>query len=272
MRGTRVTSTLGAAAVAGIAAWASWTHMVHVALRFGERAEVAYVLPLSVDGLLVVASAAMVDDKTAGRRPRTSAKVAFIAGVAASIAANITAAQPSVGARAVAAWPAVALLLVVELMTRTEQADGRRPGELSSDKATPEGRQASAPAAISAKHPATPTNAFMDATTGNAIPVTAQPAQWPSVGVIPSSDSDARIPAQRVTPQVLTSRAKVERAAAGMPGATRAEIAAKAGVSESTVRRYLPKPTGSLASPSPAPPAEIPQQQETRRFADAMVE
>ena len=103
MRGTRVTSTLGAAAVAGIAAWASWSHMVHVALRFGERAEVAYVLPLSVDGLLVVASAAMVDDKVAGRRPRTSAKVAFAAGVAASIAANITAAQPAIGARAVAA-------------------------------------------------------------------------------------------------------------------------------------------------------------------------
>ncbi|WP_230462787.1 hypothetical protein [Micromonospora sp. CP22] len=35
--------------------------MVAVALRFGERPEVAYVLPLSVDGMLVVASAAMVD-------------------------------------------------------------------------------------------------------------------------------------------------------------------------------------------------------------------
>jgi len=35
--------------------------MVAVALRFGERPEVAYVLPLSVDGMLIVASAAMVD-------------------------------------------------------------------------------------------------------------------------------------------------------------------------------------------------------------------
>lgn len=115
---TRITSTLGAGAVAGIAAWSSWSHMVHVATGVGERPEVAYVLPLSVDGLLVVSAAAMTDDKRAGRTPRMSARVAFAVGVAATIAANIASAQPSWGARAVAAWPAVALLLVVELLSR----------------------------------------------------------------------------------------------------------------------------------------------------------
>ncbi|MEV0396687.1 DUF2637 domain-containing protein [Polymorphospora rubra] len=110
--------------MAGIAAWSSWSHMVAVALRFGERPEVAYVLPLSVDGMLVVASAAMVEDKRAGRRVRWSARVAFIAGVVASVAANIAAAQPSLGARIVAAWPAVALLLVVEMLTRSPHAPG----------------------------------------------------------------------------------------------------------------------------------------------------
>lgn len=115
---TRITSTLGAGAVAGIAAWSSWSHQVHVAHMVGERPEVAYVLPLSVDGLLVVASAAMVDDKRGGRVPRWSARLAFVVGVAATVGANVASAQPTWGARIVAAWPAIALLLVVELLSR----------------------------------------------------------------------------------------------------------------------------------------------------------
>ncbi|MFU8854491.1 DUF2637 domain-containing protein [Micromonospora sp. SL1-18] len=115
----RVTSTVGASAVAGIAAWSSWSHMVATALRYGERPEVAYVLPLSVDGLLVVASAALVDDKRAGKRPRMSARVAFALGVVASLAANMAHAQPNTGARIISAWPAIALLAVVELMSRS---------------------------------------------------------------------------------------------------------------------------------------------------------
>ncbi|SCE97824.1 DUF2637 domain-containing protein [Micromonospora chokoriensis] len=119
MMPTRLARDVSTVAVAGIAAWSSWSHMVAVALRFGERPEVAYVLPLSVDGMLVVASAAMVEDKRAGRRVRWSARTAFVVGVAASVAANIAAAEPSLGARIVAAWPAVALLLVVEMLTRS---------------------------------------------------------------------------------------------------------------------------------------------------------
>ena len=74
MTPTRLARDVSTVAVAGIAAWSSWSHMVAVALRFGERPEVAYVLPLSVDGMLVVASAAMVEDKRAGRRVRWSAR------------------------------------------------------------------------------------------------------------------------------------------------------------------------------------------------------
>ena len=119
MNTTRVARNSSAVAVATIAAWSSWSHMVHVALRFGERPEVAYVLPISVDGMLIVASAVMVDDKRAGRNVRWSARIAFIVGVAASVAANIAAAHPTAGARVVAGWPAVALLLVVEMLSRS---------------------------------------------------------------------------------------------------------------------------------------------------------
>jgi Protein of unknown function (DUF2637) len=46
------------------------------ALRFGERPEVAWLLPFSVDGMLVVASVAMVDDKRSDRRIRPMARIA----------------------------------------------------------------------------------------------------------------------------------------------------------------------------------------------------
>ncbi|WFE22787.1 DUF2637 domain-containing protein [Solwaraspora sp. WMMD937] len=118
MTPTRIARDVSTVAVAGIAAWSSWSHMVAVALKFGERPEVAYVLPISVDGMLIVASTVMVDDRRAGRPVRWSVRIAFVAGVAASVAANIAAAQPTLGARIVAAWPAVALLLVVEMLSR----------------------------------------------------------------------------------------------------------------------------------------------------------
>ncbi|MFV2103697.1 DUF2637 domain-containing protein [Micromonospora sp. LOL_024] len=135
MTPTRLARDVSTVAVAGIAAWSSWSQMVAVALRFGERPEVAYVLPLSVDGMLVVASAAMVEDKRAGRTVRWSARTAFAVGVAASVAANIAAAEPSLGARIVAAWPAVALLLVVEMLTRAQPASGN--DHRASDTAQP---------------------------------------------------------------------------------------------------------------------------------------
>src|SRR5262245_15938937 len=119
MNTSRLGRNLSAAVVAGIAAWSSYRHMVTVALNVGEHPDVAYVLPLSVDGMLVVASMAMVDDRRAGRTVRWSARVAFAGGVIGSVAANISAAQNTLGARFVAAWPALALLLTVEVLSRS---------------------------------------------------------------------------------------------------------------------------------------------------------
>jgi hypothetical protein len=50
-----------AAAIAGIAAWVSYWHMAGVALRYGEASGAAHLLPLSVDGLIVVASICLVE-------------------------------------------------------------------------------------------------------------------------------------------------------------------------------------------------------------------
>jgi hypothetical protein len=49
------------AGIAGIAAWVSYWHMVAVALRYGETTASAHLIPLSVDGLVVVASVCLVE-------------------------------------------------------------------------------------------------------------------------------------------------------------------------------------------------------------------
>src|SRR5689334_6237625 len=54
----RVVATV---AIAGIAAWVSYWHMRDVAYRFGETSISAYLLPVSVDGLIVVASVSLVE-------------------------------------------------------------------------------------------------------------------------------------------------------------------------------------------------------------------
>ncbi|AYF26892.1 hypothetical protein CSH63_05415 [Micromonospora tulbaghiae] len=49
------------ALIAAIAAWVSYWHMAAVASRFGETNGSQYLLPLSVDGLVIVASISLVE-------------------------------------------------------------------------------------------------------------------------------------------------------------------------------------------------------------------
>lgn len=131
-RAGRVVRTGAAAAVAGIAAIASYAHMRQLALDHGQPALIADLMPVTADGLLTVAAVVMAEDRAAGRPVRASAWAAFLVGVSASVSANVLAAPPSLVARIISAWPAVALLLVVELLARSggkvphvpERADG----------------------------------------------------------------------------------------------------------------------------------------------------
>lgn len=52
---------LATVAIAGIAAWVSYWHMAGVADRYGETGASPYLLPVSVDGLIVVASISLVE-------------------------------------------------------------------------------------------------------------------------------------------------------------------------------------------------------------------
>jgi hypothetical protein len=64
--------------IAGIAAWVSYWHMAGVASRYGETGASPYLIPLSVDGLIVVASICLVElsgqapDKPADKQPATA--------------------------------------------------------------------------------------------------------------------------------------------------------------------------------------------------------
>lgn len=56
-----VARLMAAVIIAGIAAWVSYWHMVGVVARYGETGATPYLLPASVDGLVVVASVSLVE-------------------------------------------------------------------------------------------------------------------------------------------------------------------------------------------------------------------
>ncbi|NIL43739.1 DUF2637 domain-containing protein [Salinispora arenicola] len=60
-RALGVIRVVAASAIAAIAAWISYHHMVGVVARYGETGTVPYLLPLSVDGLIIVASVSLVE-------------------------------------------------------------------------------------------------------------------------------------------------------------------------------------------------------------------
>ncbi|WP_435123336.1 DUF2637 domain-containing protein [Micromonospora tulbaghiae] len=231
MTPTRLARDVSTVAVAGIAAWSSWSHMVAVALRFGERPEVAYVLPLSVDGMLVVASAAMVEDKRAGRTVRWSARVAFVVGVAASVGANIAAAAPSPGARIVAAWPAIALLLVVEMLSRSHPVSLDSQGRTRA--AYPQKKQlASGAAPVPSK--SRPTGLLPPVGSAQAG-VVGGSATRQVPGSAPQRTGRRKRTAERGQRTVdVVAQLRAERPQASLP-----ELASAAGVSERHIRRLV---------------------------------
>ena len=101
--------------VAAVAAVVSYAHMQEVARDAGEGWR-AYLLPLSVDGLVVAASMVLLTRRRVGLPGGWLAWCALLGGVGASLAANIAAAEPTTTARMVASWPAVAFAVAFELL------------------------------------------------------------------------------------------------------------------------------------------------------------
>jgi len=112
---TRVVTVGAVLLVAAVAAVVSYAHMQEVAERAGEDWR-AWLLPLSVDGLVVAASMGLLTRRRAGLPGGRLAWCALLGGVGASLAANIAAAEPTATARVVAAWPALAFAVASELL------------------------------------------------------------------------------------------------------------------------------------------------------------
>jgi hypothetical protein len=174
--------------------------MAGVVARYGETGATPYLMPFSVDGLVIVASVCLVE--LAGR-----------------------------------------------IRAATEPATDPI-SEPASDA-----MQATVPAVT-----ATPADATASATTD-----ATSTANSPASPVKPPANSPARSPRPKVSRRPASAD-KVAKVAARMPDATVAAIAAKAGVSESTARRYLPGRTtpvtpaaaATVASANPARPAQTP--------------
>lgn len=60
-RGLAAVRVAATTLIAGIAAWVSYWHMAGVAERYGETGAAPYLIPVSVDGLIVVASICLVE-------------------------------------------------------------------------------------------------------------------------------------------------------------------------------------------------------------------
>lgn len=218
--GIRVVRNVSAGAVAAIAAWSSYSHMVHVALGYGERPQVAYALPFSVDGMLIVASVVMVDDKRRAHRVRPIARLAFTAGMLASIAANIAAAHPNIGARIVDAWPALALLLVVEMLAR--------PPAPAAEEVPPVPAAGSQPPAEGAPQPPHPQ----------------VPAQLPPPAVLRPGPTARSAVAEAHQPAQVTAARQLYPAGIGQAGSpTQTAAARMAHLHQQTETQFEPAPT-----------------------------
>lgn len=110
------TASVGVMLVAITAAVISFSHVRTVAIRAGETELASWLLPVSIDGAIVAAVSVLLADSRAGRRPRVLTWLLLALGLTASLAANVASAEPTATARAVAAWPPLALALGIEVL------------------------------------------------------------------------------------------------------------------------------------------------------------
>ena len=143
-RWIRWTTTGCVALLALIAGTVSYLHMHWLVELHGQPGWVAALTPLSVDGMILAASTTLLADSRAGERGAVLPWVLLVMGSAASLAANVAVAQPTVAGRVIAAWPSFALIGAYELLMRqvrhsaagASKPQPRKPGPQSSRPGT----------------------------------------------------------------------------------------------------------------------------------------
>lgn len=124
----RITTAAAVVVIGAIAAVVSFRHALEVVRVHGESGPTSYLAPLTVDGLVLVASMVLLDCSRHGEPSPVLARGALGLGIGATVAVNVLhgIAHGPIGAT-VAAWPAVCLVLVVELLMGMIRRSRRPP-------------------------------------------------------------------------------------------------------------------------------------------------
>ncbi|MGQ5263323.1 DUF2637 domain-containing protein [Micromonospora sp. ZYX-F-536] len=287
---------IATAIIAAIATWVSYWHLVGVATRYGEtEAAAAYLLPISVDGLVIVASVSLVELTARIRAATPDHQPALIASPESPPAATESAthvprqrsAQPSTlapeqrpAARAEAA-PAgtrtrrpVGAVTVPTALQETAGAPTAAPDGARRDAGNTANVDAAAvddhlPQAAAASDPATPADTANGKGSRSARPHQ-RSANRQTLGRLDDAqrvDPPPRRPDKGPRTQTDTAGGAVsdgglvpsETAGAVAywywrePNLHPADIAARIGRSERTVRRYWPPPAARHPAPPTAP-------------------
>lgn len=132
--------TLTAAAVllvAGIAAVVSYVHIMTLALQYGQEPLAAYLLPLSIDGLVATSSLVMLRSARAGVSAPRLARTGLVLAVAATLAANVASGISHGWPGAIlAGWPAVAFVVSAEIAITMSRRTARRGHKAESQAVT----------------------------------------------------------------------------------------------------------------------------------------
>ncbi|GAB2868515.1 hypothetical protein GCM10022221_81810 [Actinocorallia aurea] len=113
----RLSMTVIVIFVAAVAGWVSYWHAVEVVERYGaEREAAVYLIPLTIDGMIYASSMAKLWAVRYGLKPGWLSQTALVVGIAATLVANVLQGlEYGPLAAAIAAWPAVALIISYEL-------------------------------------------------------------------------------------------------------------------------------------------------------------
>ena len=132
----RTLTALAVLLVAAIAAVIGFQHVVALAVRYGQPVLAAYLLPVSIDGLVAVSSLVMLRAARTGVSAPWLARTGLVLAVIATLACNVGygVAHGWPGAL-LSGWPAVAFVVAAETaITMTRQ----RPAAPATDTAVPE--------------------------------------------------------------------------------------------------------------------------------------
>jgi len=98
--------------VAAIAAVVSYMHVATLALHYGQPSLAAYLLPLSIDGLVATSSLGLLRSARAGVSAPWLARTGLVLAVMATLAADVASGLPHGWPGALlAGWPAVAFVI-----------------------------------------------------------------------------------------------------------------------------------------------------------------